>query len=1327
MNKVVPRNGSSFFGFGVAQHNRAPKSLDPDFVKLDDRTLPELLAYSAELSKYIKYYNLKDVEDGTWEPFFLSDISVIIALIISTDLKSIDDQSNKIINTFYRSQQLKEKSEKFLELYNLSLTLVENFNTWHQQIVELNLDEKRFESQIEFELYNIIIDKVRPHFHRLSSFKHFGLKLKSLADLDKVSFEHLNTVWETDFHIEEEVFFGKTELEKITAGMLSLRLQYRFLFQALSFTVNHFKRFFNNSLKFKDNHNPDIALYISFLKVFSSVQQDYSNIAERLQAFYYRKILNLNPLLGESDHAHVMFTLADNIDRYTLPKGTQLTAGLNENSQEIVFETISPIEITKAEIKKIKTVYCSRLDDLDTSNYQLTSHIYSADVANSVDGLGKFQEMKFSWPIFGEEQEYKASEESNMQLADIGWAFSSPVLHLKEGNRKVTIRLDFEKESTRIFKRLVYDIYLKVNSDRKANEPAKVLTEIFYDRIFNQVDKARNFKIFLTSSKQWFEVDPNTIFVKAVGDGDWVFDTELADEENMGILNALEISFTLPNAAPPVTGFKADVLGGLKFDTPDPIIKFLLNDKKQPYVYSFLQSLEVTKINIAVEVDRVRDLSVVDELEGVSENKNIFPFGTEPNRGTSCYIGNPELFRKHLTEVTFNLEWDRIPETVGDFLKHYEAYENPLNPAEVKIQFGAISNYEIEMEFDESLEFPLFTTTEGNPEIIDVTPLDTSTYLLDEDQLALLNILPNYDLPDNNPYSDNIETGYFVIELTEPRNALYNNIYQNEVQQALNKNVENPEELKKFPKPPVTPFIKSLELSYKAESEWNVKHGDGNKPEMIFHIHPFGQETVYAGGSAYNSNLLPKYNEDGYLFLGLENVKAPETISMYFELTSEDTSEQTLKTVPKITWMYLTENRWIPFDDSKVIFDTTYGFTESGIVRLQLPLSITKNNSILDNEYFWIGAKILGDVNKLCKAIDIHTNAVETRWVFDEKLNDRLHTKILPKSLRSLVHSVSEIKSIAQPYSSFGGRTPEDIKAFNTRVSELIRHKNRIITHWDIERIALEQYPSIFQAKALSYLSNPIDADNEKEKKYVFADEGENEENHGINHKDGIKLVLIPKQIANEKRKTPKFSLHRLLSMQAGLAEVVPPFMNIQVVNPQYEYVRVVANVKFIDNFNNGQTLNRLFEDINAYIAPWLYKDSEDVKIGGSISENVLQNFIKGLEYVKFLTKFSLLHIVEEDGVFKLQDTAMEQDIVSIITARPWGVLLPDDLHEIDMVEFEEEELPQPRVNSDQIIRFQNKVNILGDKKYIKVKNQKFEDSSRSYKTNSASNFTISI
>ncbi|MDB4539889.1 hypothetical protein N9231_05655, partial [Saprospiraceae bacterium] len=1030
----------------------------------------------------------------------------------------------------------------------------------------------------------------------------------------------------------------------------------------------------------------------------------------RLLFYYYHKILKINRLKGESDQVHLHFDLAEDFERFMLPENTILTAGTDTLGNNLLFETTNAVEITQVKIASLKTIYASRLDDLDTSNYRLTSHIYAAPDADSRDGHGLKMENRYdTWPLFGEEQEYKPQDEVNMANAEIGWAFSSPVLHLGEGKRTITIRMDFVPSSTRILKRLIHDVYNKVNDERAPNEPKKIIQEVFYDRIFNQLDKSRNFRIYLSGSLDWIEVDPNTISVKAVGDGDWAYNSELPTEDNIKVLDALEIEFTLPVAAPAITYYDPNSLEGVQFDSFDPVMKFILNDKKQPYIYSFLQALELDKVKISVQVDNYKSIKVQDENGVIYENKNFYPFTFAPQRATQCNIACPELFKKNLSEVELNIKWDKIPDTVEDFVNNYSNYKDSLHPADVKIQIGALSNYEIEMDHDDSLFFPLFTTTEGDSEIHPTTKLDKSQYKLSKEALQMLQIIPNYDLNEDLIFEEDVDTGYFVLEIVEPRNALYSNIYQNEVNEAMNKNIANPSEQKKFPEQPVVPFVKNLSLNYHAEAEFSVSFGDQNKPEKIFHIHPFGQETTYENSSPKKNYLLPKYNDDGYLFIGLEGVNAPETLSLYFQLSSEDTKEQTLKTIPRIEWLYLSENRWIPFEDSKIIFDTTYGFTESGIIKFNLPWAITGPSTIVDGNLCWIIARVNGDVDRLCKAMYVAPHAVLGKWQFTEDLANRIYNPLDQNSITNFYHAISEIKEIYQPFESFGGKTPETVKEYNCRVSELIRHKNRAVTHWDIERIILQEFSTVLQVKALSHLSDPLNKNAFKLKDYIFADEGENIEYNGIAHKDGLKIVVIPQQEAFKRIKTPKFSLHRLLQIQEYVNTLTTSFMTLQVINPQYEYVRIVANVKFIDNYNNGLTLNRLFEDINHYIAPWLDEAEQDVKIGGTINENVIQNFIKGLDYVKFLTKFSILHIIEEDGLYKLQDTAMEQDIVSIIKARPWGVLLPDDHHEIEMIEHEEEEEPLSRVNSDEIIRFQNKVNILGDKKYIKIKNPKTE------------------
>jgi hypothetical protein len=299
----------------------------------------------------------------------------------------------------------------------------------------------------------------------------------------------------------------------------------------------------------------------------------------------------------------------------------------------------------------------------------------------------------------------------------------------------------------------------------------------------------------------------------------------------------------------------------------------------------------------------------------------------------------------------------------------------------------------------------------------------------------------------------------------------------------------------------------------------------------------------------------------------------------------------------------------------------------------------------------------------------------------------------------------SEIKSVFQPFESFHGRRIESRLDYFARVSERLRHKHRAISHWDYERIVLESFSDVHQAKCLSSLSNPIEDLDAKEKVFINIEE-EEEYIQGIRNKEGVLLVVVPKPSQYFHNKTPNFNLKMLKQIEAYLQSYASPFVTLKVRNPIYEYVRVIANVKFnsIEN-QSGLYLQQLHKDIQKFITPWFFDEKIPISIGGYINENSIKDYIKTLPYVQFVTKFSMLHIIEEDGVFKVQDTAEEVEFVPIIQARPWGILIADEDHEIEIIHREEEEAPQRRVNSESVIRFQNRVNILGGQKYVKIKN----------------------
>jgi hypothetical protein len=55
---------------GTNQFQRSIPSLDPDYIKVDERTLKDLLDFTYRISQQVKFYDLENLENGNWRLFF---------------------------------------------------------------------------------------------------------------------------------------------------------------------------------------------------------------------------------------------------------------------------------------------------------------------------------------------------------------------------------------------------------------------------------------------------------------------------------------------------------------------------------------------------------------------------------------------------------------------------------------------------------------------------------------------------------------------------------------------------------------------------------------------------------------------------------------------------------------------------------------------------------------------------------------------------------------------------------------------------------------------------------------------------------------------------------------------------------------------------------------------------------------------------------------------------------------------------------------------------------------------------------------------------------
>src|SRR4029079_2291630 len=71
---------------GTDQVQRAHGAPDPSRVPVDERRPEHAMVFASAYSAYLRYFDLDDVERGTWQEFFTSDVSSQLAVVAIEDV-----------------------------------------------------------------------------------------------------------------------------------------------------------------------------------------------------------------------------------------------------------------------------------------------------------------------------------------------------------------------------------------------------------------------------------------------------------------------------------------------------------------------------------------------------------------------------------------------------------------------------------------------------------------------------------------------------------------------------------------------------------------------------------------------------------------------------------------------------------------------------------------------------------------------------------------------------------------------------------------------------------------------------------------------------------------------------------------------------------------------------------------------------------------------------------------------------------------------------------------------------------------------------------------
>jgi len=947
---------------------------------------------------------------------------------------------------------------------------------------------------------------------------------------------------------------------------------------------------------------PQLTLLVAFLQLLENSRGRLNNISKRHLDFYYGSVLGFSKLPAISDEAFLIIETGKG-PKPALTKGSTFDGGVDALGKKRIYILEKDFFPNLAQVSQLKNRY------VGPNQKKITI----SQVANSVDGMGEpFKEDNQGWWPFG--HALSTASYPELQKGSFGFGISLPSLWASAASDK----------------------YLSFELTFKKNLP--------FPGTANDVHQL--FSAQYSGEKGWVPLSPT--------------DHQLKSDFKCSVTNnRLTIVLFVSKSQPGIVDQQVKIHGDSKGEGA-PLIWFDIacNSIKAFRWIKGLGETPLKSLTIRSSFSNISTPIIESDLGILNPEKPFQPFGSIPKKGSSFYIKYPEWKKKKPTKVSVSGKWSNTP---TDFKDWYYGYRD------LGSQYLSKDNYF-------SQHFVLSAGVSQPIKSFLLQPTGFKSALINS-QISV-NASPDNLIVKNNSHfkaklslndgqgwttkvaeevlfesdGDGFKTTFDILPaigklhldisegikmtlLQSFLSDLYPRLY------ALAMSSDQPET--PIPNEPYTPLIESLLLDYETEDsfDWSTTPD----PSLQFFVRDdFGwyeeNKTIKTGLSHTPDNELYTLSypgEVGELFFGISGLAPLEQLSLLIQVLegSENPSQTASDNSEGLKWSVLVSNYWKPLERENIISDQTDNLLKSGTIIFSLPEEVFNTHHRLDNALVWIKLSSQKEFNATSRILGIFSQAIKVVLLNND--NDLGHLKegLPAESISKMIERKAGVKSVLQPFNSFGGKAPEQDKNYYIRASERLRHKNRSVSLWDFEHLVLQKFPDVYKVKCLNHTCSES-----------FLSPGH------------VMVLVIPDTLNKNVYDIfkPTFSAAKLNEITSFLEEKSAPQVKIKVVNPLYEEIKIKAQVTFYPEVDKAFYVNKLSYDIINYLSPWTNGDNQTIDFNSHFNKSSLVYFFEKLSYVDF---------IQEPRIFR-NGIEMGNDI---LPSSPKHILVSAKSHDISL------------------------------------------------------------